>query len=325
MITALAPAPTLATLPPAESGTEAWPEADFAAELDADAVSDGGDEDSEAMVLILAGLTAAAVPASDGVGRISAEPPVNSALSLLAVTAQAASSETTPAETPAEAAVTPPSAEAALRLQMADEAGTEPPLAKDAPEAEAADLADPPKAVAERPAVAPAAVTADSAAPAGPPLTLTAPEAPALRPPPALAPPAPPDAPPARQAAEAISAALSAPGHSDSVELVLRPEELGRVRFELRSEGDRLVVTMTADRPETMDLLRRHLPELRAELEQAGYGAADLNFGQSGTPGGQAEAHGPPASADLAPMSSASPAMPAAPRATATGGLDLRL
>lgn len=324
MITTLAPAPPLAPPATAESGEGAWPEADFAAALDADASSDGEDED--AMVLVLAGLTGAPVPAPTGENGASAEP--DAALSattpaLLPVPMQALSPETAPAETPSDAAVARPSAEAALRLQMADEAGGEPPSEQGAPDAEAVDIVDAPPAVAVSQAAAPE-TTADSAA-ASPPPTLTAPQAPVPRALPPPAPPPPPDAPPARQAAEAISAALTSPGGSDRVELVLRPEELGRVRFELRSEGDRLFVTMTADRPETMDLLRRHLPELRAELEQAGYGAADLNFGQSGNPGGQAEAHGPAASAEFLPMPPPSPALPPAPRATASGGLDLRL
>lgn len=320
MITALAPAPTLTPSATAGSGEEAWPEADFAAGLDAETESDGED----AMELLLAGLMAAPVPAPPGEDGASAEP--DAALSatppLPPVPTQGVSPDTAPAETPADAAVSPPSAETALRLQMADEAGGKPPSEQEAPDADAVDLADPPPALA-RQTVAP--TTAADSATASPPLTLSAPAAPPPRALPALAPPPPPDAPPARQAAEAISAALSNPGGSDRVELVLRPEELGRVRFELRSEGDRLVVTMTADRPETMDLLRRHLPELRAELEQAGYGAADLNFGQSGTPGGQAEAHVPAASTDFLPMPSPPPALPPAPRATASGGLDLRL
>lgn len=277
------------------------------------------------MELLLAGLMAAPVPAPPGEDGASAVPEaaVSAAAPLLPVPTQTVSAEAPPAETPGEAAVAPPSAEAALRLQMADEAGGEPPPEKDTPDADAVDPADAPPALASQTAAPKTA--AESAAPAVPPLTLTAPEAPAPRALPALAPPAPPEPPPARQAAEAISAALSTPGGSDRVELVLRPEELGRVRFELRSEGDRLFVTLTADRPETMDLLRRHLPELRAELELAGYGAADLTFGQSGTPGGQAEGHGPAASTDFLPMPSQPPVPPPAPRATGTGGLDLRL
>lgn len=62
-------------------------------------------------------------------------------------------------------------------------------------------------------------------------------------------------------------------------EVRLRPEELGHLRIEMRQDGDRLVMTFSAERPETLDLLRRHSAELAQDLRNAGHGALDLNFG----------------------------------------------
>ena len=71
---------------------------------------------------------------------------------------------------------------------------------------------------------------------------------------------------------------------NDIVELRLDPEELGKLRIALRSEGDLMQVSVTAERPETLDLLRRHSDRLMQELQAAGYDGATLDFGhwQSG-------------------------------------------
>ena len=66
---------------------------------------------------------------------------------------------------------------------------------------------------------------------------------------------------------------------TDAVELRLDPEELGRLRISLRPEGDVMQVSVTAERPETLDLLRRHSERLMQELQAAGYEGAKLDFG----------------------------------------------
>lgn len=68
-------------------------------------------------------------------------------------------------------------------------------------------------------------------------------------------------------------------------ELRLAPEELGHVRIDLRQEGDRLVMTVAAERQDTLDLLRRHAGELAAELRAAGHPGLDLSFGRWSGPG----------------------------------------
>ena len=45
----------------------------------------------------------------------------------------------------------------------------------------------------------------------------------------------------------------------------LMPEELGHVRIDMRHEGDRLVMSVSAERQDTLNLLRRHAGELAAD------------------------------------------------------------
>lgn len=106
-----------------------------------------------------------------------------------------------------------------------------------------------------------------------------------------------------------IVQALSSAG--PVTELRLAPEELGPVRIELRQEGDRLVMTIAAERPDTLDLLRRHAGELVAELRAAGQPEPDLGFGHWSGPGGDPptpQAEGVPAEPPLPGAASAAAA-----------------
>ena len=68
-------------------------------------------------------------------------------------------------------------------------------------------------------------------------------------------------------------------GHSHA-ELLMNPAELGRIRFDLITQGDQVQVTLSVERPETLDLLRANAEALRQELRAAGLNADTLNFGQ---------------------------------------------
>jgi len=61
-------------------------------------------------------------------------------------------------------------------------------------------------------------------------------------------------------------------------ELRLNPEELGRVRLSLSGSEGGLVVAIAAERPETADLLRRHIDSLAREFEALGYADVDFRF-----------------------------------------------
>jgi flagellar hook-length control protein FliK len=88
--------------------------------------------------------------------------------------------------------------------------------------------------------------------------------------------PAPPQTPMQQASAALVRLAADAPGR---IELTLTPETLGRVHFDMRPEGAGLAITVSAERSETLDLIRRHLPDLLAELRQAGVQAGTLSFG----------------------------------------------
>ena len=73
-------------------------------------------------------------------------------------------------------------------------------------------------------------------------------------------------------------------GHSRS-ELIMEPAELGRLRFDIVTQGDRVQINLSAERPETLDLLRRHAEELRQEFRASGLDTGSLNFNQWGGQG----------------------------------------
>ncbi|MCA8878673.1 MAG: flagellar hook-length control protein FliK [Rhodobacteraceae bacterium] len=63
------------------------------------------------------------------------------------------------------------------------------------------------------------------------------------------------------------------------VEVSLSPEELGRLRLTLHGRGDGMHVTIQADRPETQDLLRRHITQLQQDIRALGYSDVSFDFG----------------------------------------------
>ena len=86
--------------------------------------------------------------------------------------------------------------------------------------------------------------------------------------------------------ARLVRAGPDGPRIPGQVDLTLNPAELGRVRLSMAPGEAGLVVTIHADRPETLDLMRRHSEELMQEFRQAGFERAELSFG--GTGSGQA-------------------------------------
>lgn len=88
----------------------------------------------------------------------------------------------------------------------------------------------------------------------------------------------PPVAPPVtRQVADAI---LNIKG--DSTEIVLNPPELGVVRIVISRDPQGLMVTLLAERPEALDLMRRHVDLLRQDLAAQGEEGARLDFASPG-------------------------------------------
>lgn len=70
---------------------------------------------------------------------------------------------------------------------------------------------------------------------------------------------------------------------ANGVDIQLNPEELGRVRLQMRPTDSGLSVQVLADRVETLDLLRRHIDILQRDLKDAGFAANDFTFGKQGS------------------------------------------
>jgi len=66
------------------------------------------------------------------------------------------------------------------------------------------------------------------------------------------------------------------------VEIALNPEELGRVRIALTPSDTGLAVTINAERPETLDLMRRHIEQLAVEFRRLGYENVGFEFSGDG-------------------------------------------
>lgn len=114
-----------------------------------------------------------------------------------------------------------------------------------------------------------------------------------------------------------------------AVELTLSPEELGRVRISMSTQDGTLTLTVQADRPDTIDLLRRHIDQLAQDFRDLGLSNLAFSFGhgQDRPPDTQREATDAPAEHDAAPASVPGRAGSAgiSPRQGDSGGLDLRL
>jgi hypothetical protein len=113
------------------------------------------------------------------------------------------------------------------------------------------------------------------------------------------------------------------------VEITLSPEELGRVRLSLVTSEHGIVVNVLAERPETLDLMRRHIDQLVQEFQSLGY--EDIGFSFSSTE------HGAPDEPDTQAKENKMQEVPLDPddagtksahihlSTGATTGLDLRL
>jgi flagellar hook-length control protein FliK len=121
-----------------------------------------------------------------------------------------------------------------------------------------------------------------------------------------------------------LARSIGETGHGRA-ELILEPAELGRLRFDIVTQGDKVQINLAVERPETLTLLRNHADELRQEFRDAGFTGGTLNFSQWGQ---QEEGKAPPelAQGDITPqdLMPTEPAPASRPR-TASDGLDLRL
>ncbi len=79
-----------------------------------------------------------------------------------------------------------------------------------------------------------------------------------------------------------IAAVTARPGDS-RLEVRLDPPELGRVMIGFERDGTDIVrAVVTADSPETLDLMRRNADVFQRALEQQGFSNLDLHFADKG-------------------------------------------
>ena len=131
---------------------------------------------------------------------------------------------------------------------------------------------------------------------------------------------------PRQIAVQIAQAAGGRGGARGTVELSLSPEELGRVRLRLHPSEAGLSVTITADRPETLDLMRRNIDLLAREFLEIGYQDTQFDFAQGGQDADNenAAAAAATASALTATPPDTAQTAPAA-RLTMSDRLDIRL
>ncbi|OUS33731.1 hypothetical protein A9Q94_18470 [Rhodobacterales bacterium 56_14_T64] len=76
-----------------------------------------------------------------------------------------------------------------------------------------------------------------------------------------------------------LAEALATKGERN-IDVALNPEELGRVKMRVTTTDTSVIVTITTERPETGDLMRRHINELSEEFRRMGF--EDISFEFSG-------------------------------------------
>jgi flagellar hook-length control protein FliK len=83
-----------------------------------------------------------------------------------------------------------------------------------------------------------------------------------------------------RHVAHQMAEAVHRNGGDRGVDLLLNPAELGRVRISLSPSDAGMTVQILADRPETLDLIRRNIDLLAQDFQSLGYEATDFAFAQ---------------------------------------------
>ncbi|MFN3723149.1 MAG: flagellar hook-length control protein FliK [Paracoccaceae bacterium] len=68
-------------------------------------------------------------------------------------------------------------------------------------------------------------------------------------------------------------------GSDGQFELTIGPEEIGKLRFEITTIDNKLHITLFAERPDTLDLIRRNGDQLLNDLRLSGFGNSSLSFG----------------------------------------------
>ncbi|WP_179300272.1 flagellar hook-length control protein FliK [Pseudothioclava arenosa] len=135
--------------------------------------------------------------------------------------------------------------------------------------------------------------------------------------------------------AHAISEQLSvavAQATDGQIEVSLAPEELGRVKLSLQHGDNGLTVLLQAERPETLELMRRNIELLHRDFRALGYEQITFDFTQNGAGQGSGfheRARPPNTEGNAAPPITPNPPgqelRPVYHPALQAGGLDIRI
>lgn len=130
----------------------------------------------------------------------------------------------------------------------------------------------------------------------------------------------------ARPVAEQIATAIRV-AQEGAVEVALQPEELGRVKIAISPQDGGVAIAIQAERPETLDLMRRHLEVLQDIFAE--FGEASATFGTHGEWGSAAQdRQGKDATTADEPTHAGEAEGPVrvhSPGLTALSGLDIRV
>jgi flagellar hook-length control protein FliK len=110
-----------------------------------------------------------------------------------------------------------------------------------------------------------------------------------------------------------------------TTEIALNPEELGRVRISVTAGDNGLTVAIIAERPETVDLMRRNIDLLTRELREMGYENPTFTFGDQSGDADQDQGDGAVQSGAASDPSTADEHPQTSMRVALSGGLDLKL
>lgn len=107
------------------------------------------------------------------------------------------------------------------------------------------------------------------------------------------------------------------------IEITLNPEELGKIRMTMTQGDGQISVAVLADRPETLDALRRHISTLGAEFQSLGYRDVSFSFGSGGSHGRETAPDVTPTNLRIEPDTPTPVQISVA--SSHLGGVDLRL
>jgi hypothetical protein len=110
-----------------------------------------------------------------------------------------------------------------------------------------------------------------------------------------------------------------------TTEIALNPAELGRVRLHLATTDGVMIVMVSAERAETMELLRRNIDTLTNDLKETGYDGAQIVFSQDGGGARDKEARAPVTAPTHGPPAASTPDTPPPVLVMLGDRLDLRV